>query len=254
MGGIMSAIERLYQNSLRAAVVISLAASLTGVYGQGPTRNKAEVYLEVGQPSIWSLAQAHYLLAVMREKNRDLNVAVPTLNPNEVNGLRADILTQVFGADLEFSGPAGLQNQLTVRQFQSDLDRRQAVRTRLDERSNDRQVIYDQLSQIGRKLVSLQSQQAEINAIPQDKRTDAQSNQLAELNGRITALTAEQSQLTNQKSALNDEITNLTTQAAASPGSVPALNGTGNSPAVAAGATGFPLTNNMSSLVNKTAG
>jgi len=158
----MSARKRIYQLSLRAVVVISLTSSWISVYGQ--TRNKAEIHLAVGQPSIWSLAQAHYLLATMRESNRGLAVTAPTLNPNEVNGLRVDVLTQVLGADLEFSGLAGMQNQLAVRQFQSDLASKQTARARLDERSNERQAVYDQMGRNGRKLVSLQAQQGEISA------------------------------------------------------------------------------------------
>jgi hypothetical protein len=52
------------------------------------------VTVEIGQPSIWSLAQAHCLLANMHHEHRGLKVPMPSteLNPSSTNDARLDFL------------------------------------------------------------------------------------------------------------------------------------------------------------------
>lgn len=73
------------------------------------------VVISFGQPNIWSLEQAHYLLARMRDQSLDLATRMPNdedLNPNAPNGSRLRSLRTFFGASASFDQTAGLQNKL----------------------------------------------------------------------------------------------------------------------------------------------
>jgi hypothetical protein len=49
--------------------------------------------ITVGKPSIWTLAQAHYLLAQMHKTDRSWQVAsLGTLDPNSINRQRIEVL------------------------------------------------------------------------------------------------------------------------------------------------------------------
>jgi hypothetical protein len=217
-----------------------------------PRARKAQVSLKVGQPSIWSLAQAHYLLAVMRENNRALTTPLPSLNPNDVTGLRADIVTQLFGADVEFNGALGQQNRLATQQFQSDMARKQLAIVRLGDKSNEQQAVFDELNRVSKKVVALKATQADLTAIPDTQRTADQTSELAALKAKIDNLTQEQTLLTSQQTALATDITQLTTQASAAPSTtVPSLTGVFGTPTGQTGpnTTGLPLTNYLSTLL-----
>src|SRR5688500_13174178 len=120
-----------YSQSFRRTVLFGL--SVMGIsIGAGHWRveaNDPPVSMELGQPSIWSLAQAHYLLSNMHQENRGLKVPMPTteLNPNSINGARLDILRSAFGAEVQFSGTSGQQNRLNQSRYDVDFSRKESL-------------------------------------------------------------------------------------------------------------------------------
>src|SRR5438552_4126749 len=67
---------------------------------------KDKVVIQVGAPSVWSLGQAHYLLAQIQKRNRDLNTNMPKpddLDPNGVNATRIQILRTLLDVGAEYS-------------------------------------------------------------------------------------------------------------------------------------------------------
>src|ERR1051325_7953582 len=148
--------------------------------------NKAKIRLDIGQPSIWSLSQAHYMLASMRERNRGLAPATLILDPNASNAYRFDVLKQIFGGDVQANGVAGANNQLLTQNFQQEAARKQSARAKLDETINERQATYDRISRIARRLTPLEIRRDAIKAIAVADRTDAQKTELAQLENEIS--------------------------------------------------------------------
>jgi hypothetical protein len=62
------------------------------------------VVITIGRPNIWSFEQAHYLLARMHHRNRELEAAsLQNLDPNKVNATRIKLLRQMLGISADFS-------------------------------------------------------------------------------------------------------------------------------------------------------
>lgn len=66
-----------------------LSSSLSPAFPQ-PRQNRV-IIVNAEQPNLWTLEQAHYLLAQMHRRNLDLKAkSLGELDPNEINGLRFD--------------------------------------------------------------------------------------------------------------------------------------------------------------------
>lgn len=64
-----------------------------------------------GQPNAWSLEQAHYLLAQMRERSLGIKAKnLSQLDPNDVNAVRLNLIRQLFGLSTEFRQMPSLPN------------------------------------------------------------------------------------------------------------------------------------------------
>jgi hypothetical protein len=221
----------------------------------GPPANKARISLTIGQPSIWSLAQAHYLLAGMREADKGIAPGTLVLNPNDTNGFRFDVLRQVFGAEGGFNGVAGAQNQVEMQRFQQDATRRQTARTRLDEALNQRQVVFTQLARVNRKLATAKVEEDDLNAIPEKQRPDDFQTRLQNVQTQIKDLSGAQAALQAQRDEVDGQITSLEKDTNAT-FNAPALKGifgdnstTGPAGVGSTGATAFP--NDMGDVIDK---
>ncbi len=105
-----------------------------------PTRVIAQdksrpVVISFGQPNIWSLEQAHYLLARMHMQNLDLKATDLTddaLNPNAVNATRINILKSLLEVGVEYDQGVSFQNKQLVRNSQFNVGRRFDLTTKRD--------------------------------------------------------------------------------------------------------------------------
>ena len=84
------------------SITISVALLLNGLVVTPPVRAQQRVIVvNADQPNIWTLEQAHYLLAQMHRRNLDLKAkSLEDLDPNEITGLRFDVMRMLieFGA------------------------------------------------------------------------------------------------------------------------------------------------------------
>lgn len=67
-----------------------------------PASAQERVHIEIGEPNLWSLEQAHYLLARMRATDQDLKNRAPSdtdLDPNATQATRLELIRSFFGAD-----------------------------------------------------------------------------------------------------------------------------------------------------------
>jgi hypothetical protein len=99
-------------------------------------QNRSQISVQVGQPSIWSLSQAHYLLAAMRDRSHGIGTKVPLptdLDPNSANGARLNVLRTMISASADFNGVAGSQNDMFKRKFDTEFATYSAAQSRINE-------------------------------------------------------------------------------------------------------------------------
>lgn len=78
------------------------AAAVAAILLAAPSAAKPEdpITVTIGEPSLWTLEQAHYLLARMHATNQKLETRFPTseeLDPNRIHGSQFELLRSVAG-------------------------------------------------------------------------------------------------------------------------------------------------------------
>jgi hypothetical protein len=107
------------------------------------------VQIHVGKPSVWSMAQAHYLLAKLHKDNRDLKTHMPSesaLDPNAINTTRIQILKTLLDVEGQYSQKVGVENQSALREQQDKYQQREEARLQ-------RSQIQNQLDDVNRGLL-----------------------------------------------------------------------------------------------------
>jgi hypothetical protein len=86
-----SRIQKLLGQFLLHSLILNSLIGLTG--GLSPvSAQRRSIVVSAEQPNVWTLEQAHYLLAQMHRRNLDLKATgVGELDPNEINGLNFDV-------------------------------------------------------------------------------------------------------------------------------------------------------------------
>jgi hypothetical protein len=168
-------------------------------------RRRKPVVVSFGEPNIWSLEQAHYLLARMREENLDLRAAsLAALDPNETNATRINILKQLLEVSAEFDQGMAVQNKRIERNNEFNDSRRLELTSERDRLRSEA---------LGTQL--------DINRLEFERKkmdTDGSSQEQkdlkdAELNRRRNDLTAINADITTH----NDDITALGAQPGGTP-------------------------------------
>ncbi|HEV8367045.1 MAG TPA: IPT/TIG domain-containing protein [Pyrinomonadaceae bacterium] len=169
----------------RLLVIFVICASLTipliSIRSQAQNQ---QMTLTIGKPNIWSLAQAHYLLANVRNTNRSLKVASPgDLNPNSLNGARMEVLRTLLGIEAQISTPQALTNSVAQQQFQADFARKQAGISRLDDLSKEHLQVIREISDVDIALAALGPQPPEDKRDPdvEKKRTELTTQKAAKV-------------------------------------------------------------------------
>jgi hypothetical protein len=158
----------MYRQALRRCqwlrTVIAAILLLTGLFPPAPAaaqdRKRKPVVVSFGQPNIWSLEQAHYLLARMHMANLELqakDLTAEDLDPNVTHGMRIQILKQMFGVSAEFDQGIGFQNQRIVENARFNDSRRRDMLTR-------RSSMQDERLALKREVAGLELEQARLNA------------------------------------------------------------------------------------------
>ena len=95
----------------------------TAVHGQS-----RPIIITADQPNVWTLEQAHYLLAQMHRRNLDLRAKqLDDLDANEINGTNIDILRTLLDVQVTYDEGIGFDNMLTKRGKTSNADRRERL-------------------------------------------------------------------------------------------------------------------------------
>jgi len=152
------------------------------------------IVITFGQPNIWSLEQAHYLLARMHRQNLDLQTApLGSLDPNAANASRIDILKTLLQAGVSFDQAVAVNNSMLRRDKEFNSDRRHQL-------LNNRSTLQSQSTQLARDISSLRTDKAKAA-------TDGEKTQIQE---SIDAKTDEKAAVDSELTQTNDELKTLT--------------------------------------------
>lgn len=119
------------------------------------------VGMEVGQPSVWSLAQAHYLLANVHEAGRALRLARLTedaLDPNRVNAARLEILRTLLGLEAQFDESVRVKNRAEIDNFEDKQALRAEARAALPAREAELRKLDRELLELELRAASLKKE------------------------------------------------------------------------------------------------
>ncbi len=171
---------------------------LNGAFGFGllPRDIKAQkraVIVNAEQPNVWTLEQAHYLLAQMHRRNLDLKAkSLEDLDANEINGLRFEVLRMLTEFGVKFDQADLVTNNLLLQNRTFNNDQRQLLITR-------RNRLSDESLELSRQIAQLESEKAG---------TDDEDEK-SKLDGKITAAKAHQAKVDKEIEQINAQLDGL---------------------------------------------
>ena len=136
-------------------------------------RAQDRVVVTVGQPNIWSLEQAHYLLARIRERNLGISnpaLAETDLDPNAVNATTLNAMRTLFEIGASYDQGLGLTNRLNRENLEFNQTRRQELFARRASLFDDKSRLLAENGRLNAELRSLEENEANSDALKLKKR------------------------------------------------------------------------------------
>ncbi|MEN3332216.1 MAG: hypothetical protein V7641_1581 [Blastocatellia bacterium] len=140
--------------------------------------NKDRVIIHIGAPAVWSLGQAHYLLAKMQKNNLQLETNTPgkeALDPNAINATKIQILRTLLDVEAQFSEKIGAENRAELDAFKDKLKRREEQRTELrrkqaelDDLDTELRTLRQRQARMQKELEQIQTERKRPKPDPQD--------------------------------------------------------------------------------------
>jgi hypothetical protein len=153
--------------------LLIIAFTLNGLFGFTPSSGVAHaqdrpIIINADQPNVWTLEQAHYLLAQMHRRNLDLRAKnLDELDPNEIAGLRFDVLRTLVELGVAFDDANRVSNRMLSSNKNFNAGRRQELIAR-------RQQLRDESLGLTREIGSLQAAKATATTQEEKDRLDAE--------------------------------------------------------------------------------
>jgi flagellar motility protein MotE (MotC chaperone) len=160
-------IGKVFGRSLALLICAALAAPLISVRAVAGANkdNKDKVIIHIGTPAVWSLGQAHYLLAKMQRNNLRLETNMPgkdVLDPNAINATKIQILRTLLDVEAQFSEKIGAENRAELNEFKDKLRRREEAREELDRKQRELDDTNSDLKRMNERLARLKTEYTQI--------------------------------------------------------------------------------------------
>jgi len=169
------------------------------------------VIVSVGQPNIWSLEQAHYLLARMRRQSLDLESKTPgeqELDPNSVNISRLESLKSVLNVGVNFDQGIRFQNELLVSNARFNLKRRQDLQAKKDQLEEDSTRVAKELAILNLEKTRLKGSNADQATLDlKDAEIAQKTQEQAAIKSQLDYVTTEMGTLTAAPSGTPQTVT-----------------------------------------------
>lgn len=180
----------LVKSSLTTFLMLSI---LWNCFAPRVVAQERRVVVSIGQPNIWSLEQAHYLLARMHRQNLDLQTAeLGAIDPNETNAQRIDIVKLLVSAGFKYDEAVGMNNRLLKSDKSFNSQRRQEL---LQQRS----ALQAQRTQVASEITELK--------ILKSKTKDEDEKKV--IQEQIDAKTEQKAAIDDELAKVNDELSGL---------------------------------------------
>lgn len=182
--------------TIAAPLVPVLIGAIAALLPAPPAAAGGEIEVTVGQPNVWSLEQAHYLLARMHDRNDRLEAKALTaddLDPTAIHGARLDLLRTAMSLQVSSDQQTGLANEAAVDTYRHETARRRRAEEQL-ERLRERRL------EVVREIASLERERARLAATGRGDGSAAAGEALA---GEVAALGVERSLLDSEIEALS---------------------------------------------------
>lgn len=187
-----SQVRKVLSRALIFALIFNCLAGLFPAPARAQVQDRV-IIVNADQPNVWTLEQAHYLLAQMHRRNLDLKATgLGSLDPNEINGLRFDVLRQLVELGVEFNQAERETNRLVSENQNFNSERRQAL-------LRSRDALQDESLGLTREISDLQSEKAGATEQADKDRLDA----------RIAAKTTRRDEVKERIAQLNEELKTL---------------------------------------------
>jgi hypothetical protein len=160
---------------------------------------KKPISISLGVPTLWTVDEAHYLLAQMRAANTGLSTKMPSpddLNSNGMNVSQLETLKSAFSLDVSYSQGAAVRNSLAIEKYQADSARRSALQAARDSYVRQSLVLDDQIASMKGELATLA-----VKGTTDDAKKALQN--------AIDARQTQQNKLSDQIKAADDELSKL---------------------------------------------
>ncbi len=188
-----SKVGKLFGRLLIGVLVLNCFVAIAPHSTEVLAQNRV-IVIKADQPNVWTLEQAHYLLSQMHRRNLDLRAkSLDDLDPNEINGLRFDVLRTLIELGFKFDQADLASNRLLSREQNLNQDRRQTLLANRDK------LRAESLS-LTRDISELQGQKARATTQEEKDRLDAE----------IAAKTAQRDKVDKEVEFTDNELKTLT--------------------------------------------
>jgi len=157
-------------------------------------QDRRVIVVNAEQPNLWTLEQAHYLLAQMHRRNLDLKAKnLEELDPNEIAGLRFDVMRMLVEFGATFNQAELASNRLVSANQNFNSERRQQLLT-------ERDGLRRESVRLAGEVEELETEKANTEDEDAKKRLDAR---IAAKNTRLTRVDKEIETLNGELGTLN---------------------------------------------------
>jgi subtilisin-like proprotein convertase family protein len=147
------------------------------------------IVINADQPNIWTLEQAHYLLAQMHRRNLDLRAkSLEDLDPNEITGLRFEVLKTLIEFGATFNQADAVSNRMFRQNQEFNSERRRELTAEADG-------LRKESNSLAAEIEKLEGQKADATSDGEKERLDAKitskKTRLARVDKEIENINAE---------------------------------------------------------------
>lgn len=190
----MKTLARIIIGRLLVCVLV-----INGLVGFFPVATRAQngekraVVINADQPNVWTLEQAHYLLAQMHRRNLDLKAkSLEDLDPNEINGLNFSVLRQLVELGVKFD--------------QKDLENNKSALENREFNNERRQSLIRQNDQLREESLKLSGEISDLELRKTQAGTEEEKDQLtAQINAKTSRLT----RVDKERDSITAELKNM---------------------------------------------
>jgi hypothetical protein len=242
------------RNGLVIALCVAIVVSMVPFQVKADTKDK--IIIHIGKPSVWSIGQAHYLLAKMHNRNLYLTTRMPdedALDPNRANGTRVTTLQTIFDVEAQLNQRIGTQNRLALQDRQDAVNRKKLAQADLGARQGDLEILDQRINHLKKQQVPLQEQedQRAIERRGKDGKVDTADDELPTEDDKkrqmeLAVMQRKLDRLTEERTALVTQVTALQ-KTASDPVALPQLA----DPELSTAAISLPGFTNIQALINK---